>query len=50
MMRRVKLGLMGHDFGSRFDDSNHHSKGHSENKKKVRKGEINSWDSYETDL
>ena len=44
MMLRVRLDLMGRDFGSRFDDSSYYSKGHSvggeKRKKKGEEGEI----------
>ena len=43
MMLKVRLGLMGDDFGSRFDDSNYHLKVHSVGDK-VRRAEINCWE------
>ena len=44
-MMKVRLGLMEHDFGSRFDDSKYYSKGHSvEGEKKIRKTETKCWD------
>lgn len=49
-MMKVRLGLMGHDFGSRFDDSNHYSKGHSIEGKKGEEGGNKLLGIYETDL
>ena len=40
MRLKVRLDLMGRDFGSRFDDSSYYSKGHSVGGKKVRKEKI----------
>jgi hypothetical protein len=39
-MMKVRLGLMGHDFGSRFDDSKCYLKGHSVERKKDEEGGI----------